>query len=68
MDMAKIDGRTLPDQEDEDYTEVEIRSPHMKAALKAIIPEYRTAGINTRHIILRDETRPIFHYGDELIC
>ena len=53
---------------DEDYTELEIRSPHMKAAIKAIVPEYVNTDIDTKHITLRDEPRPIFHYRDQLFA
>ncbi|RYP44820.1 hypothetical protein DL768_008752 [Monosporascus sp. mg162] len=51
---------------DEEYTELEIRSPHMKAAIKAIVPEFKDADIDTKHITLRDEPRCIFHYRHEL--
>ncbi|KAK4040193.1 P-loop containing nucleoside triphosphate hydrolase protein [Parachaetomium inaequale] len=49
-----------------DYTTLELRSPHMKAALKAVVPAYQTHDIATRHIILRDEPRCLFHYRAEL--
>src|SRR5687767_3976663 len=38
---------------EEDYSELEIRSPHMKTALKAVVPEYKNADIDTKHITLR---------------
>lgn len=48
------------------YSELEIRSPHMKAALKAVVPEYRDYNIDVRHITLRNEPCCLFHYRDEL--
>jgi hypothetical protein len=51
---------------DDDGVELEIRSPHMKAALKAVVPEYSDAVIDSKHITLRDEPRCLFHYRNEL--
>jgi len=51
---------------EDDYTELEIRSPHMKAAIKAIVPEHKDADIDLKHITLRDEPRCIFHYRNQL--
>jgi len=49
-----------------DYSELEIRSPHMKAAIKAVVPDYNTHDIIARHIVLRDEPRCLFHFRAEL--
>jgi hypothetical protein len=38
----------------------------MKAAIKAVIPAYQGHDISTRHIVLRDEPRCLFHYRTEL--
>ena len=48
------------------YTELEIRSPHMKAALKAVVPAYQDHDISVRHIVLRDQPRCLFHFRTEL--
>jgi len=48
------------------YTDVEVKSPYMKAALRTIIKEYPGLTFNTGKIILCDEPRCIFHYRNEL--
>ncbi|KAM0429215.1 hypothetical protein ACHAPT_006429 [Fusarium lateritium] len=53
--------------QDLEKTVLEIKSPHMKAALKAIVPEYHSFNINTRHIIITGEPRCLFHYRQELL-
>jgi len=50
----------------EDGVELEIRSPHMKSALKAVVPEFKDAPIDSKHITIRNEPRCLFHYRDEL--
>lgn len=49
-----------------EYTELEIKSPHMKAALKAVVPMYRHLQISARHIVLRNEPHCVFHYRQEI--
>ena len=49
-----------------DYTELEIRSPHLKKAFKEVVPEYKNLDIQTNSIILRDEVRYFFYYRTEL--
>lgn len=44
-----------------------IRSPHMKAAIKAVVPEYSSFDIDIRHITIHDEPRFLFHYRQELL-
>jgi len=51
---------------EEDQVELEVRSPHMKAALKAVVPEYKDSSVNTSHITLFNEPRCLFYYRDEL--
>jgi hypothetical protein len=51
---------------DEDYYELEIRSPYMKAAIKAIIPEYKNFNVDINHITLRNKPHCLFHYREEL--
>ncbi|PHH67499.1 hypothetical protein CDD82_1419 [Ophiocordyceps australis] len=48
------------------HTVLEIQSPHMKAALKAVVPEYESFNITMRHIRITDEPRCLFHYRHEL--
>lgn len=51
---------------DDGYSELQIRSPHMKAAIKAIVPEYKDLNIELRHVTIRNEPRCLFHYRNEL--
>ncbi|KAK4199253.1 P-loop containing nucleoside triphosphate hydrolase protein [Triangularia verruculosa] len=51
-----------------EYTELQIRSPHMKAAIKSVIPAYRTLDIVAQHIVLRDESQCIFHFRNKLMA
>ncbi|CZR42689.1 uncharacterized protein FPRO_09992 [Fusarium proliferatum ET1] len=44
----------------------EIQSPHMKAALKAVVPVYRDRNINFTHISWYNEPRHLFHFRDRL--
>jgi hypothetical protein len=53
-------------EKDFEYTELEIKSPHMKAALKAVVPYYKDFRIELKHIVLRDEPECLFHYREEL--
>ncbi|KAF5717230.1 P-loop containing protein [Fusarium mundagurra] len=46
---------------------LEIRSPHMKAALKSIVPEYHSFNINTKHITITCDPWCLFHYRQELL-
>ncbi|KAF8534258.1 P-loop containing nucleoside triphosphate hydrolase protein [Trichophaea hybrida] len=49
-----------------EYTEFEIRSPHVKAALKKIVPAYHQLNLRTKNIVLRDHPKCLFHYRLEL--
>ncbi|KAH7160976.1 P-loop containing nucleoside triphosphate hydrolase protein [Dactylonectria macrodidyma] len=53
-------------QGEEEYIELEIRSPHMKAALKDVIPEFKDFAIDLKHITIRNEPRCLFHFRNEL--
>ncbi|KAI0546701.1 P-loop containing nucleoside triphosphate hydrolase protein [Xylaria curta] len=44
-----------------------IRSPHMKAAIKAVVPKYQSFDITIRHITIRGKPRFLFHYRQELL-
>jgi hypothetical protein len=49
-----------------DYTELEVRSPHIRAALRAAINEYPGMSFETGKIIIRDKPECVFHYRNEL--
>lgn len=48
------------------HTQLEVRSPHVRAALRAVIKEYPGVTFDKARIIMRDETRCLFHYRNEL--
>jgi hypothetical protein len=48
------------------YTQLEVRSPHVRAALRAVIKEYPGVIFDKARIIMLDETRCLFHYRNEL--
>lgn len=45
--------------------ELMIRSPYMKAALKAVVPAYRDFQVHLKHILIIGEPRCLFHFRDE---
>lgn len=47
-------------------TSLTIRSPHMKAAIKNVVPEYRDYNINARHIQITGDPRCLFLYRNGL--
>ncbi|KAL6887093.1 P-loop containing nucleoside triphosphate hydrolase protein [Trichoderma evansii] len=48
------------------HKELVIRSPYIKAALKAVIPAYRNIKTDLKHIVIIGQPRCLFHYRDEL--
>ena len=51
---------------DLEYTELQIRSPHIKKALRDVIKEYPGVNLQSGRIVLRDMPRCIFHFREEL--
>lgn len=49
-----------------EYTELEIRSPYVKAALKEVVPEYYDLNLQMTRVILRDYLGCLFHFREEL--
>ncbi len=47
-------------------TEVEVQSRHIKAALKACVPEFSDFDLDRQAIILKDEPRCVFYYRHNL--
>ncbi|CZR60683.1 uncharacterized protein PAC_10579 [Phialocephala subalpina] len=47
-------------------TELEVRSPHIRAALRAVIKEYPGMTFDAGRIIIRDDPQCLFHYRNEL--
>lgn len=48
-------------------TVLEIKSPFMKRALKAVIPEYTNFNIDIKNITITGEPHCLFHYREELM-
>lgn len=48
------------------HTQLEVRSPHVRAALRAVIKKYPGVTFDKAKIIMRNETRCLFHYRNEL--
>lgn len=49
-----------------EYTEMEVRSPYIRAALRSVIKTYPGLTFDTGKILIRNEPRCIFHYRNEL--
>ena len=49
-----------------EHTELEIRSPHVKAALKHVVPEYYDLNLLAKKVVLLDHPKCLFHYRKEL--
>ncbi|KAF4625884.1 hypothetical protein G7Y89_g12277 [Cudoniella acicularis] len=65
-DSAFVLTRYYTKDKELDYTELEVRSPHIRAALRAVIKEYPGLTFDTGKIIIRDEPKCLFHYRNEL--
>jgi hypothetical protein len=49
-----------------DRTELEVQSPHIKAALKECVPEFSGFDLERQSMVLQDEPRCVFHYRNDL--
>ena len=65
-DSALVLTRVYNKEKEVDYTELEIRSPHLKKAFKEVVPEYKDLNIQIKSITLRDGVRYLFYYRTEL--
>jgi hypothetical protein len=65
-DSALILTRYYHKDNELDYSELEVRSPHIRAALRAVIIKYPGLTFDTGKIIIRDEPKCLFHYRHEL--
>ena len=64
---ALLSTRVWDRTQTEFYTELEVQSPHMKAALKAVVPKYKDIDPKAMNIVFRDTPQCVFHYRDELL-
>ncbi|KAK0105050.1 hypothetical protein ONS96_004453 [Cadophora gregata f. sp. sojae] len=65
-DSALVLTRFYRRNKELDFTELEVRSPYLKAALRAVIEDYPGMNIHSGRIVIRDLPRPIFHYREEI--
>lgn len=65
-DSALVLTRYYDKLEDLDYTELEVRSPHVIAALRKVVVEYPELNLETPKIIIRGLPKCYFHYREEL--
>ena len=49
-----------------DYTELEIKSPHIKKALREVIGEYPGVDLNANRVVIKNLPKCFFHYHHEL--
>jgi hypothetical protein len=49
-----------------EFTEMEVRSPHIRRALREVVKKYPRMTFDTGKIIIRNEPRCIFHFRNEL--
>ena len=66
LDSALVLTKFYNKEKELDYTELEIRSPHLKKAFKEVVPEYKDLNVQIKSIILRDGVRYLFYYRTEL--
>ena len=65
-DSALVLTKFYNKEKEVDYTELEIRSPHLKKAFKEVVPEYKDLNVQNKSIILREGVRYFFYYRTEL--
>jgi hypothetical protein len=65
-DSALVVTRYYDRDRELEYTQMEVRSPYIRTALRAVIKEYPGLTFDTGKILIRDEPRCIFHYREEL--
>ncbi|KMU78442.1 hypothetical protein CISG_07446 [Coccidioides immitis RMSCC 3703] len=65
-DSALILTRYYTFDKELDVTELEIRSPHMKAALQKVLIDYPGINPHANKLVIRDLPKCIFHYRKEL--
>jgi hypothetical protein len=65
-DAALIFMRYYSPKNDLDYTELEIRSPHVRTALQKVVVNYPGIDLHSRKVVLRNLPKVLFHYRKEL--
>jgi hypothetical protein len=66
FDSALVLTKFYDKEKQLEYTELNIRSPHIKTALRTVIPEYPGMNLKTQKIVIRDLPKCLFHYRKEL--
>ncbi len=65
-DSALVLTKFYDKEQELDYTELEIRSPHLRTALREVIPEYPGINLDAPIVVLQDLPMCFFHYREEL--
>ncbi|KAH8728463.1 P-loop containing nucleoside triphosphate hydrolase protein [Phaeosphaeriaceae sp. PMI808] len=65
-DSALLITRYYDRDRELEFTQMEVRSPYIRAALRAVIKEYPGLTFDSGKILIRDEPRCIFHYREQL--
>jgi hypothetical protein len=65
-DSAFVLVRVYDRSKDLEYSEMVVRSPYIRQALKAVIKSYPGLSFDTGKVVIRNELRCIFHYRAEL--
>jgi hypothetical protein len=66
LESALLVTRFYDNSKKLEYTEMNVKSPHIRAALRAVIKDYPGLTFDTGSILIRDEPRCIFHYREQL--
>jgi hypothetical protein len=65
-DSALVLTRYYRRNKELEYTELEVRSPYIRAAFRTVIKEYPGMSFGTGKIIIIDELKCVFYYRYEL--
>jgi hypothetical protein len=65
-DSALVVTRYYNSKKDLEYTELEIKSPHVKTALQEVVGDYPGLNLHTKKLVVRNFPKFLFHYRKEL--
>jgi hypothetical protein len=65
-DSALVLTKYYNSKKDLEYSDLEIKSPYVKAALQHVVVDYPGLNLHTNKLVIRDVPKCIFHYRNEL--
>jgi hypothetical protein len=65
-DSALVLIRYYNSKKDLEYTDLEIKSPYVKAALQNVVVDYPGLNLHTNKLVIRHPPKCLFHYREEL--